>query len=390
MSGIHAVTVVTITGAFVFGMVLALVGSLKLSLAKRLGIGEARVGGLLSALHLAFIPMMLLSGLLIDRFDVRLVLVLGCVLTAGAFYALTVRETYSAALLAMLLAGVGAACVSTACVVLMPRAFFEGDERKVSAALNLGTVFIALGSLVTPTLADVLLRTVDFRRTLGLLALLCLVPAVVVATQLNAGGQFQLAPHAYDPGAVLGDPRLWLAGLVFFVYGPLEFAVGTWATTYLIDLGYKERRAAWLLSGFWLTFLAARVLMAFLEERGTLRSGSEYWLIPILGLLAAVILGNLAGAATYGRGALGLLVLGAVLGPIFPTLIGILFDVFKHDRPRGTAYGAMFAIGSMGSLILAPLIGSYARGKTVQQALRIPMVLALVMAGVAIVLGLMK
>jgi fucose permease len=390
MSGISGVTVVTITGAFVFGMVLALVGSLKLSLAKRIGIGETRVGGLLSALNLAFIPMMLLSGLLIDKFDVRLVLVLGCLLTAAAFYALTLKKTYSAALLAMLLTGAGAACVSTASVVLMPRAFFEGDPRKVAAALNLGTVFIALGSLVTPALADVLLRTVDFRRTLGLLALLCLVPAVAVATQLNAGEQFELKAGDYAPNAVLRDPLLWLAGLVFCLYGPLEFAVGTWATTYLIDLGYKERRAARLLSGFWLMFLAARVLMAFLEERGILRGGSEYWLIPILGLLAAVILGNLAGAASYGRGGLGLLLLGAVLGPIFPTLIGILFDVFRQDRPRGTAYGAMFAIGSLGSLVLAPVIGTYARGGTVQRALRIPMILALLMAAAAIVLGLMK
>src|SRR5262249_15200338 len=136
MGGFHAITLVTITGAFVFGMVLALVGSLKLALAKRLGIGETRVGGLLSALHLAFIPMMLLSVLLIDRFDLRVVLVLGCLLTAAAFYWLTVQNTYRAALAAMLLAGVGAACINAACVVLMPRAFFPGDDHKTAAAVN--------------------------------------------------------------------------------------------------------------------------------------------------------------------------------------------------------------------------------------------------------------
>src|SRR5216683_2826990 len=108
MSGFHAATAVTITGAFVFGMVLALVGSLKLALAKRLDIGEGRVGGLLSALHLAFIPMMPLAGLLIDRIDVRIVLVAGCVLTALGFYTLTVRATYTAALGSLLLIGIGA------------------------------------------------------------------------------------------------------------------------------------------------------------------------------------------------------------------------------------------------------------------------------------------
>lgn len=390
MGSFHAVTAVTITGAFVFGMVLALVGSLKLTLAKRLDIGEGRVGGLLSALHLAFIPMMPLAGMLIDRVDVRIVLIVGCVLTAVGFYTLTVRATYRAALVSLVVAGVGAACVSAACVVLMPRAFFDGDPAKIAAAVNLGMVFFALGSLVTPTLVDLLLRTYDlerFRRTLIFLAILCLTPAAVVATQWNAGDQFQLERKPEDLGALFGDARLWLAGLVFFLYGPLEFAVGTWATTYLIDHGYSDRRSARLLSGFWLMFLAGRVLTAFLQDQGVLRSNGDFVLIPLLGLLAAVILGNLMSAPADKKTGWGLLVLGLILGPIFPTLVGI---VLKLPHPAGTAYGVMFAIGSMGSLLLAPLIGLYARGRSVQVAMRIPMALGLLMAAAATVLGLIR
>jgi hypothetical protein len=46
----------------------------------------------------------------------------------------------------------------------------------------------------------------------------------------------------------------------------------------------------------------------------------------------------------------------------------------------------MFAIGSLGSLILPPLIGLFARRTTVQQALRIPMVLSVIMATGALLL----
>jgi fucose permease len=387
MSGFQGTTAITITGAFVFGMVLALVGSLKMALAKRLDLGEGRIGGLLSALHLAFVPAMLLSGLLSDQIDDRIVLVAGCILTALAFHGLTLRATYNTALVSMLMAGVGAACVSVACVVLMPQAFFEGDPHKVTAALNVGMVFFALGSLVTPTLCDLLLRAFDFQRTLRILAGLCLVPALVVAVQLAVGTPFRPEHRAPEFSAVFGDLRVWMAGLVFFLYAPLEFAIGTWATTYLMEHGYKERRATRLLSGFWLTFLAGRVLLAFLQDRGVLREWSDYFVIPILGLLAAVTLGNLAGAPADRRSGWGLLVLGALLGPIFPTLIGI---VFKLSHPPGTAYGATFAIGSLGSLLLAPLIGLYARGKSVSHALRIPMILGLLMAASAMVLGLLK
>src|SRR5262249_62399611 len=107
MTGFHAVTAVIITGAFVFGMVLALVGSLKLALAKRLDIGEGRVGGLLSALHLAFIPMMPLAGMLIDGTDVRIVIIAGCLLTAAGFYTVSLGLRLKAALVSLVVCGMG-------------------------------------------------------------------------------------------------------------------------------------------------------------------------------------------------------------------------------------------------------------------------------------------
>ncbi len=390
MSGFPVLAAATVTGAFVFGMVLALLGSVKLALAKRLEIGEARVGGLLSALHFALIPMMPLSGILLDRFGVRAVLVAGCVVAALGLYGLTVRQGYAWAAAAIVLTGVGAACVSTSCVVLMPRAFFDGDPDKVTAAVNLGSVFLALGSLVTPTLADVLTRLTDLTRALAALAVLCLLPALMLAFGAGAGaaGDFRMGGQTSNLREVLADPRLWLAGLVFFLYAPLEFTVSTWATTYLTDIGVKERRAPWLLSGFWMTFLAARLLMAYVQDRDWVRPGREFWVILGLSLAAAVVIGNLAGAAGGGRAALGLLLLGAVLGPIFPTLVGIVFREFPYQH--GTAYGAMYGIGSLGSLLLGPLIGLYARGRTVQQALRIPMLLGLVMMAVTLVLGLLQ
>lgn len=98
MAGLSLLAAVCIAGAFVFGMLLTLLGSIKLDLAKRLDIGEARVGGLLSALNLALIPMMLLSGLLLDRFGPRGVMALGSLLASVALFSLTVRKTYGWAL----------------------------------------------------------------------------------------------------------------------------------------------------------------------------------------------------------------------------------------------------------------------------------------------------
>src|SRR5262249_48920163 len=152
--------------------------SIKLPLAKRLNLSETRVGWLLSALNLALIPMMLLSGMLIDSIGVKGVLLVGALGTGAALFALALTSSFVSARLAILALGLGGACLSAGSNVLMPRVFFPGNE---AASLNLGNVFFGLGALVTPALADFLITVLGYRRAVGLLAVVGLSPAVLAA-----------------------------------------------------------------------------------------------------------------------------------------------------------------------------------------------------------------
>jgi fucose permease len=294
-------------------------------------------------------------------------------------FLLALSETVLKALAAILLAGAGGACLSTASSVLMSKAFFPDNE---PASQNFGNVFFALGALVTPAIVAALLQRLAYRRVLGVVALVCLFPALLAA--LTESRAFGPGGSPAELGTVLRSPTLWLAGLALLLYAPLEGSLGAWATQYLTDRGFRERKAAWLLSGFWLMFLAARLVTALLQERNSLFTGA--WLMVALALAAAVFLGNMAGARTGFGGAVGLLLVGACFGPIFPTLVGMLFVRFPHER--GTAFGAMFAIGAVGNLLLPSLIGAYARRTTVQRAMTIPMVMALLLALVTLIFGL--
>jgi fucose permease len=382
MGGLSSVAVITCTAAFVFGMLLALLGALKLKLAERLRIGEGRIGGLLAALNLALIPMMLVSGVLIDALGVRLVLIVGSLLAAVAVFTLALRRSYVAALGCVLLLGAGSACLSTASVVLMPRAFDFGP--RVAASINLGHVFVALGALMTPTVADLLLRTLDFRKTLGLLALVCLVPAVTAA--VSGSSDADAPAEKGELLQVLTSFPILLTGVAFLFYAPLEFAVSTWGSTYLtVEQGYRESRAAWLMSFFWLAFLIGRVLATLLFHSRHVDPSWAPMVIFLLALAAAALMGNLAGAGKPRPAAWGLILLGLALGPIFPTLVAVALQAAPNAQ--GTAYGAVFAIGSLGSAALAPLLGLLARGKTVMRALRLlaPLALLLVVVALAMV-----
>jgi fucose permease len=341
---------------------------------------EAGVGGLLAALKLALIPMMLISGILVDQLGIRSMVLLGSLLTGMGIFSLALSTTKSACFYSILLIGLGAAGVNTGSIKLMPLAFFENNP---AASLNMGHVFIGLGALIIPAFMELLITNLGFRRALGILAVVSLIPALAAALT-----SFDKVPHEKlgDLWGVLGNPAVWLAGLVFILYGPLEAFFGAWGTSYLTELGHTERRTALLLSGFWLTFMAGRLVMSFLQQK-VLADNSEAWVILVLALLAAVVIGNLAGTHSTFNAGWGFLLVGAVLGPIFPTLVGLLFNQVGTQE-RGTAYGAMFAIGSTGSALLAPLIGGYARKSSVRSALRIPTLMALLLAGGVVVLAL--
>ncbi len=384
MFGLQGVTVVAASAAFVFGMVLALLGSLKLALAKRLGLGEGRISFLLSALNMALMPMMIVTGFMIDGLvGIRWVILAGSLLTAAAMLALGFRPSYGVAIGAVLCAGLGSAGLCTGSVVLMRTAFFPDSA---TASLNLGFVFFALGALVTPVLVEVLSSVCSFGRLAIVLALVCALPAVFTA--LTAGQQFPVE-QAHAVSKLGSAQAVWLAGLVFFFYAPLEASVSIWATTLLTELGQSERVATWTLSGFWCAFLGSRLLTALAAQTSYL-TGWETWILVIPAALAAVVMGNLSGTSGRAGARRGLWIVGFLLGPICPTLVGILFQRLSLDglESYGTAYGIVFALGSLGSLVLAPVIGAIALRRNVQFALRIPMMLAIVMTLAALVFSL--
>jgi fucose permease len=376
---LHAVTPLTICGAFVFGIVLALIGSLKLTLMRKLELRETHVGALLSILNLSLLPMMLIAGILLDDFGARSVMVIGSLGTALGLYFAGLSKSLSQIAASILVVGAGSAFLSVGSVVLMELAFYPD---RVSASQNLGNVFFGLGALLTPPILETLLERLSYRRAMTMLACVALVPGVMAL--LTAGDAFPSHHSAGHIADIVSSKVVLLTGTVLLIYLPLEWVLGAWGQTFLMGLGMGERSSVFTLSGFWLAFLASRFVTALLMASGWIAFGvADAWLILVLALGAGVILGNMAGARS-GRGAsIGLILTGVMLGPIFPTLVGILFN-FVEPEQRGVAYGAMFSIGSLGGLVLSPVMGVFASHKGIRSAWRVPIILALVISLVSI------
>ena len=277
---------VTIAGAFVSGLVLALAHSLRVPLARRLGLSETQSRRLPRFAGMGLVPAAVLAGVAIDRIGVEWVLVAGSLAAALAVAGLALSQRYPAALGVAALLGAAAAMLAVAANVLMPVA--AGAVGPV-VAVNLGNVFFVLGLLAAPVLGDVLLGRLGFRRTAGLFALFCLTPALAAA-QATA----ELPPSA-AASVALDHPLLVAACLTFLLYGPLEGVLGLWTSSYLEGLGYSERRAAWLVTAFWLAFVGGRLLTALALQSGTAPPAVEAGGLVVLVLVTAAALGNLAG-----------------------------------------------------------------------------------------------
>jgi fucose permease len=381
MSAHYELVPVTVAGAFTCGTLLALTNAVRLPLARRLGVSEARSRLLPSLVQLGLVPALLLSGLLVDRWGAEWVLIVGALLASLSVAGLALAQRFTTSLITVALLGAGGAAMGVAANVLMPRAF---DPAKPVLAVNLGHVFLVLGVLASPLLCDALLDRLGFRQTMGLLALFCLVPAA--AASLTEVTAYPPVP-ATEPSLPLEDHLFWAAGLVFLLYGPLECMLAGWLTPHLTELGCSPRRSAWLMTGFWLALLASRLLVAVVLQHGPSRPGAEAAALAILALAAGVIIGNLAGTISRSAATWGVLMLGVCLGPVLPTLIGLVFERFPLER--GSVYGALAALSALGGVVLLPLIDAAARRGTAQRALRWPMVTALGVAAGALVFALM-
>jgi fucose permease len=320
----NLLTALMITVLLLTGMGAALLGSVKLPLASRLDIDEARVGGLVSLFGFVMAPVILVAGFLTDLLGRPFVLCGGSVLLALSLACLALARSYALALTATVLLSAGWSLLVNVGNVLNLEAF----HGQPAYATNLANVFFGLGALLTPLAVTSLVRRGSLASALVLLSGLALVPAVLAVWVDVAAPPAAIpsGPSAQPPAglsALLADPILWLLGLALFCYGPLEASLAAWTTTYLTERSVPAERAAALLSGFWLAFMAARLATAF-----SLSLGWEATLILVLALLCVLVLLGMARCRDATTAMALVLAAGLVFGPIFPTLMAMLLGHF--------------------------------------------------------------
>jgi MFS family permease len=373
----------------IMGLAYALVGGLKLSLVDRLRIDEGKVGRLVGGFGTMFGPTILLCGFLTDAVGRKGVWLAGSTAVAVSILMLARTRTYRAALVAVVLLGIGwAAQVNVSNVLMRVAVPADRPREQLVWATNFFDFAFGFGAFITPMVLALILRRLGYAKGLLLLAMLATTPVVlgvfaemhpppVVQQALAPPASIEQTAPTSGSGALLSSPVFWVLGFAFLFFVPLETSTAGWATTLVLrqtpphvpDASAKQF-AAVTLSGFWLGFTGSRLIVSILGATGVLTrilgGTNEQALLVTLGVACVMLM--LALTFVRGRAATSatILLAGLACGPVFPTMMAVVL-LSVHPDTMGRAVGFFFFFASIGWTVVPMIIGVVARRTNIQR-----------------------
>ena len=316
----------------------------------RYGVSYTGAGGLFSAFFAGYALSLVPAGALADRVAPWAQMAVGLLLVCGAGLGVVQAPTYSLALLARALEGLGVAVTFTAILKLVAVRFTRETRGKAVGLMEMAT---GLGFLFALSVQPWLARWVDYRYLLLVLPALCLavLPLVSLARDGGAAGHGRTAgqdaaarPPAPPLRDLLGRDLVLvtvtsLLGL-FTVNGLLG-----WLPTYLTENLDYSREEAGLVTG---VLLLAQTLGVYPAGSLSDRLGRRLPVVHVgtVGLVAAFI-----GLALSGPGA-GIYLTAAVFGfavawAVTPLMI-LTTEMFGPER-AGLISALTVAVAQAGS-----------------------------------------
>ena len=314
------------------------------------GLSLTGLGVLLASVTVGLLSTLVLWGALADRFGERWVMTGGLLLAVVALLGATATSTVEPLIAWLVLAGAAGASVNAASgrAVL---GWFAPAER--GTAMGLRQTALPLGAGLAAVILPPVARAGGLDRAFELLAVGCLVGAVVVALLVREGPQQSArVPGGLSPAR---DPRIRRLGLVSLLLVVPQFVVVAFLVVYLVDEhDVRPATAALALAAVQLGGGAARIVAGRWSDRLGRR------VLPLRRVALAV-----AGLFAVEAGLEGLDVVAAVpvlmlAGVVAISWNGLAFTAVGElagPGRAGTALGLQNTAVALGAALTAPLVG---------------------------------
>jgi macrolide resistance protein len=363
-----------VAGQFLFGIVLALPGTL-FGLPRwtsSLGFDVSRQAQLLVVFFSGQFLFTAIAGSLVDRFGCQRVLAVGAALIAAAFGWLAASASATAAMAPALVMAMGGASINAASNTLVSATY--GQRR--GSMLSLMATFGALGALAAPLIFLGSSDPPGVAARLSALALLAttvaLLPLLVHDTPPARSG----VSLAASLSLLRERPLVGLIALLGLEFGDEAILAG-WTAAYAIAV-FPGVTGGIFVGGYWGGLCLGRLAAPALLSR-----------LPKLTLVLAASLTTCASVVAMALSPTPLVlgaavaIAGFAVGPMAPTLVSVAGD--RYPRQMGAAIGLVLSIAQLGGMVLPWLTGRATIAFGYRAGLAVPALAALgIAAGTAL------
>jgi len=346
--------------------------------AHELGADRFEVGALFSVATLAAAALSLPSGLLIDRFGPRSLIVFSLVVAAGSQLAAAAATTVPPLFVWQVVGGLGSGALMAALFSAVTEAVKSG---RLGRAMGWLTFSMQAGFFIGPSVAGLLLSWLAIRTDLAVTTTLLVFagPGALLASGTRQSSQRGLSLR--EPLRALVSQRAFVPVAIGLVAATL-----TWGTVgaFLPIFGKEALRLPSAQIGLLLALQAvangvARIPGGILVDRAQRR-----WPIVFVGVVvwaaATVVLGHLSG---FWAPAIVLVAATPFMATVY-VAIGVVFADLSAASTRGVTmgiYGTVLFLGlAAGPLVFGPLVQGYGYAAGFTACAAVAVALASVMA----------
>jgi MFS transporter, FHS family, glucose/mannose:H+ symporter len=352
------------TGIFVFGIVMAVLGTLfgLPEMRLRLQIDLAQQGTVFLLLYVGILLATLTAGPVIDWIGNKVILVVSAALVALGMAGFAYAHSFGGAAIPAVLLGLGGGGLNTSTNVLVSDLY--GEKR--GPMLNVLGIFYGIGALCIPMLAALiaghfpiapqLMTCAGLAGSCALLFSAIQFPEASVAQSFSWREAIQVARY----------PGVLLLGFLLFCQSGNEASIGGWTSTYVGATGLGARAATLILAGYWAALMAGRLLAARL-----LKFVGKRQLVLGSGLGAFVGAAVLLTNRMEGMLVVGVLLIGLSYAGVFPTVLAIAGDTYR--KMTGTVFGLLFAIALLGGMSFPWAVGQISERLGVRYGMVVPL-----------------
>jgi MFS family permease len=306
-----------------------------------------------------------ITGMLLDRFGPRRVIVPAIVVFGGAFASLSVLTGHLWHYY-LLFFVFGTVAMATS-QVAYSRAISTWFQARLGAALAFGMCGSAVGAMILPPIAQRLIDGLGWRHAalvIGIAILAIGLPTVIGFVRERPGSR-TVDGHQNATGATVGeglrDYRFWILVVVLFCISIAQNGSVTHLSALLTDRGVEADRAAIAVSALGGAALLGRLATGWLIDR---------FFAPYVSfaLLIGAALGTylLSGAASLGTGVLGATLIGFSMGgeaDVIPYLVARYFGLRSFSVLYALTWTFYAVAGAIGPVLMGKAFdatGSYA------------------------------